>query len=133
MPFVYDFSSAISDVYTVDVEPKGWKGKVTVEYVIAQAHKYDTVLSVVWRVKGTTHCFTIGEKHLNLISNGDYKKHFTEALQNFREDYLSWFEDDEYKDAEWREEYRRQYGRFIIERKQDNGSEDKKVQNQGKR
>ena len=115
MPFIFDFNTSLSDITSVEVNPKGWKNPITVEYVVAQAHKYDTTVSVVWRVKGTSHCFTIGEQRLNVISNGDYKKHFTEALENFREDYLSWFRDPEYENAEWKYEYRDQYGKFIQE------------------
>ena len=113
MPFVFDFKPYLSEIHTVDVSPKGWKSPVTVEYIIAQAHRYDPVVPVVWRVKGTSHCFTIGEQRINLISNGNYKKHFTEALENFRKDYLSWFKDEEYRNAEWKYEYERQFGRFI--------------------
>ena len=113
MPFVFDFKPYLSEIHTVDVSPKGWKSTVTVEYIIAQAHRYDPVVSVVWRVKGTSHCFTIGEQRINLISNGNYKKHFTETLENFRKDYLSWFKDEEYRNAEWKYEYERQFGRFI--------------------
>ena len=113
MPFVYDFNSSVSGISTVEVYPKGWKSPVVVEYVVAQAHRYDTTLSVVWRVKGTQHCFTIGEQRLNVLSNGDYKKHFTQTLENFREDYLSWFREKEYENAEWKYEYRDQFGELI--------------------
>ena len=113
MPFVFDFNTSLSDMTSIEVSPKGWTLPVIVEYVIAQAHRYDTTLSVVWRVKGTTHCFTIGEQRLNVLSNGDYKRHFTETLENFRKDYLSWFKDPEYENAEWKYEYQQQYGGFI--------------------
>jgi len=119
MPFVYDFNSSLSGISSVEVNPKGWKNPVTVEYVVAQAHRYDTTLSVVWRVKGTTHCFTIGEQRLNVLSNGDYKKHFTQILENFREDYLSWFTKKEYENAEWKYEYKEQFG-DLIEENRDN-------------
>lgn len=115
MPFIYDFNKAMTDVQTVDVQPKGWKGNVTIEYVISQVNKYDTMLSVVWRVKGTTHCFVIPEQRLNVLSNGDYKKHFIQALEAFRADYLSWFTDEMYEKCDWKNEYKQQYGRFIIE------------------
>ena len=115
MPFIFDFDTSLSDIQQIDVCPKGWKNPITVEYVIAQAHKYDTTLSVVWRIEGTTHCFSIGEQRINVLSNGDYKKHFTEVLENFRKDYLSWFKDEEYENAEWKYEYKRQYGSLIEE------------------
>lgn len=113
MPFIYNFNNALTDVTTVDVEPKGWGGVITIEYIVAQVNKFDTMLSVVWRVKGTTHCFTIPEQQLNVISNGDYKDHFTKALEGFRTDYLSWFKNKEYDGCEWKTEYEHQYGRFI--------------------
>ena len=114
MPFVFDFKNVIDDVHTVDIEPKGWVSPITIEYAVAQAHLYDTVVSVVWRVKGTSHTFTIGEQRLNTISNGNYKKHFTEALEAFRDDYITWFTEDKYKDVEWKNEYKKQFGKFII-------------------
>lgn len=113
MPFIYDLKQGLTDIKTVDVDVKGWKGTVTVEYVVSQVNKYDTMLSVVWRVKGTTHCFVIPEQKLNVMSNGDYKKHFKEALAGFRADYLSWFTDEDYDGCEWRNEYKQQYGRLI--------------------
>lgn len=113
MPFVFNFDWSVGDIRTVEIYPNGWVNPITIEYIVAQAHKYDTTLSVVWRVKGTTHCFTISEQKLNVLSRGDYKKHFTEVLENFREDYLSWFTDDYYKDVEWKYEYKEQFGRFI--------------------
>ena len=120
MPFIFDFNTSLSDTNSVEVCPKGWRNPLTVEYVVAQAHRYDTELSIVWRIKGTTHCFTIGEQRLNILSNGDYKKHFTKILENFREDYLSWFREPEYGNAEWKYEYQQQYGKLIIEESSDN-------------
>lgn len=113
MPFVFDFNTSVSDTLSVEVCPNGWKSPITIEYVVAQAHRYDTTLSVVWRIKGTTHCFTISEQRLNVLSNGDYKKHFTTVLENFRKDYLSWFSDPDYENAEWKYEYQQQYGNLI--------------------
>lgn len=116
MPFIFDFTPIPKeDLYTVDIRPNGWVSPITIEYTVAQVNMYDTMISVVWRVKGTTHCFTIPEQRLNHISHGDYAKHFTKALEAFRTDYLSWFSDDEYKDCTWKEDYRKQFGRFIKE------------------
>ena len=116
MPFVFDFRQALSEPKTVTVNPKGWRCPIKVEYVVAQAHKYDTSLSVVWRVKGTTHCFSIYEPNINDWSKGKgYELHFQTALENFRTDYLGWFRDEAYKDAEWKWEYEAQYGRLILE------------------
>lgn len=113
MPFIYDLKQGLTDIQTVDVNADGWENTVTIEYVVTQVNKYDTMLSVVWRVKGTTHCFVIPEQKLNVMCNGDYKKHFKQALEGFRADYLSWFTDEEYDRCEWRDEYKQQYGRLI--------------------
>lgn len=115
MPFKFDFNKRLSDnISTVNVSPVGWKNPITIEYCSAQARPFDTMISICWRVKGTTHTFTIYENRLNKISSGDYAKHFTETLELFRDDYLSWFTNAEYEKCEWREEYRREYERFII-------------------
>ena len=113
MPFNFDFNRKLTDIKTIDITPNGWT-PLTIEYCCAQARVYDTMTSVCWRIKGTTHTFTIYENRLNKISNGDYAKHFTETLELFREDYLSWFKNKEYEECEWRNEYEQQYSRFII-------------------
>ena len=41
MPHVYDFSNCIGEVMTVEVNPKGWRGPLIIEYGIAQHEKYD--------------------------------------------------------------------------------------------
>lgn len=102
------------------VQPKGWRQPLFVEYGSAQKSEYDTQLSVVWRVKGTTHTFAIYERRINVMSHGNYKEHFEEALSNFRLDYLSWFKDDEYRGATWIDEYRQQYGKYIIPESSEN-------------
>ena len=53
MPFSFDFGLANGELHTVEVSPKGWRGPITIEYIVAQAHQYDTMASVVWRIKGT--------------------------------------------------------------------------------
>lgn len=114
MPFHFDIEGTGRQVQEVKVNPDGWVNPVTVEYVVAQAHKYDTTVSVIWRVKGTDHCFTISEQKLNVLSHANYPKHFEEVLRNFRIDYLHWFTDPDYEKAEWKYEYQRQFGRFIL-------------------
>ena len=120
MPFYFDFNLANGELHTVEVSPIGWKGPITIEYITAQAHQYDNMVSVIWKIKGTDHCFTIFEQRLNHISHGDYKAHFKEALEKFRIDYLSWFKDEMYRNCEWKYEYEKQYGKLII-RDKDNG------------
>jgi alpha-galactosidase/6-phospho-beta-glucosidase family protein len=114
MPFIFDFDKCIAGIKKVTVSPKGWNSPITIEYGVAQANKYDTASSVVWRVSGTTHTFTIYELYINQISKSNYENHFTEVLERFREDYLSWFEDDKYNGCEWKDEYEKQYSKFII-------------------
>lgn len=115
MPYNFDFNKKLSSIKTMVITPRGWINPITIEYCSAQARVFDTMISVCWRVKGTTHTFTIYENRLNKISEGDYAKHFTETLELFREDYLSWFTQEEYSGCEWREEYRQQYEKFIIQ------------------
>lgn len=126
MPYLFDFAECIGDVKTVEVYPNGWRGPLTIEYGIAQKSKYDTQLSVVWRIKGTSHTFSIFERRLNVISNANYKQHFEEVLEGFRKDYLSWFKDKEYTDVTWKYAYEAQYGNLIIsEECEDNKGKDK--------
>ena len=125
MPCNFDFSKCEGEIKEINVEPKGWRTPLVVEYGLAQVSPYDTQVSVVWRVKGTTHTFTIYEKRLNVISNANYKKHFEEALSNFRLEYLSWFEDSEFEKVEWKYEYKRQYEGLIIP----DGSQSEKSEN----
>lgn len=99
---------------TLTVNPKGWVNPLTIEYVVAQAHKYDTQVSVIWRIKGTTHCFTIYENHLNQISKANYVQHIEEALTNFRYEYLQWFKDPYFAEVDWKYEYQQQYGSLIL-------------------
>ena len=91
MPFYFDFNLANGELHTVEVSPIGWKGPITIEYITAQAHQYDNMVSVIWKIKGTDHCFTIFEQRLNHISHGDYKAHFKEALEKFRIDYCKMY------------------------------------------
>ena len=116
MPHIYDFKNCIGDVKEVTVNPKGWSGPITIEYGVAQHNAHDPMLSVVWRIKGTGHTFSIYERRLNVISHSNYEAHFTEALENFREDYLSWFEDDAYRDVSWKYDYQKEYGKYILPR-----------------
>jgi hypothetical protein len=113
MAYIFDLNKCACGILTMDINPKGWVNPITIEYGVAQSNPCDTMLSVCWRVKGTTHTFTIYETYINNISNGDYAKHFTEVLEYFREDYLSWFSDKKYENCEWREEYKKQYQSLI--------------------
>ena len=125
MPFNYNFENHLDKIKTVDVNPKGWK-PVTIEYCVTQVNQYDTTLSVAWRVKGTQHTFTIPERKLNIISHANYKAHFEEVLANFREDYLSWFEDPYYQDVQWKYEYKEQFDKFILPRGAENNNNESK-------
>lgn len=115
MPFLFDFEKSLSEIKEVKIYPKGWQPNIIIEYCFAQAHNYDTMISMCWRVKGTSHTFTIYDNKLKDICNNDYEKHFAEVLEKFREDYLSWFREEEYSECDWKWEYKRQFDRFIIE------------------
>lgn len=113
MPFIFNFNKSLNEVNEVTISPKGWIENIVIEYCVAQAHNYDTLPSLCWRIKGTTHTFTIYEHVLKEPSKDNYAKHFKETLEIFREDYISWFEKEEYKDCEWKWEYKREYGHLI--------------------
>lgn len=115
MPYIFDFEKRLSEIKTVTINPNGWNGPIVIEYCSAQARIYDTMVSICWRIKGTQHTFTIFEHQLNKMCNGDYAKHFTETLELFREDYLSWFTTPKYEGCKWRDEYRLQFGKYIKE------------------
>ncbi len=115
MPFNFDFNNRLTEIKTVTINPKGWFGPIDIEYCAAQARIYDTLVSICWRVKNTSHTFTVFEHQINKFSNGDYAKHFTETLESFREDYLSWWSLPKYEGCQWRDEYRLQYGNLIKE------------------
>lgn len=116
MPFIFDFEKkALNTIEEVVINPKGWQPNLIIEYCLAQAHNYDTFVSLCWRVKGTNHTFTIYENKLKDIDKDNYAKHFTEILEAFRDDYLSWFKEEQYKDCEWKWEYKREFGNYIQE------------------
>jgi hypothetical protein len=108
MPHIVDFSR-LENVKTIEIAPEGWITPLYVEYGIGDDRETS---SYFWRVKGTSHTFIIPISRMDYLSSGNYKKHFTNALEVFREDYISW------KDAgfltEWSREYYNQYNRFIV-------------------
>jgi hypothetical protein len=114
MPNDVDFNSfRHGDIYTMDIQPNGWV-PLTIEYTTGQAHNTDPLLSVCWRIKGTTHLWTIYEQHLNQISKANYKSHFIKILENFRVDYIEWTTNVEFMSQnKWVNEYAEQYDKFI--------------------
>lgn len=112
MPHNFDFSK-IENIKTIEVNPQGWITPLNVEYgMYEDANVYGGITSYFWRIKGTLHTFVIPISRMDYISSGDYKKHFENALESFREDYLTWKEEG--FGTEWAKEYYRQYSRFII-------------------
>jgi|AntAceMinimDraft_10_1070366.scaffolds.fasta_scaffold49637_2 hypothetical protein len=108
MPHNCDFST-LHDIKEISINPKGWIENIVIEYGI----KDQIGPTYFWRVKGTKHTFVIPISRLNFISSGDYSKHFSTVLENFREeDYLQWkatgFE------AGWMQEYKSNYQKFIL-------------------
>jgi hypothetical protein len=112
MPHIIDFSK-LENVKSMEINPIGWITPILVEYgLINDPNTYGGIRSYCWRVKGTTHTFVIPVVRIDFLSAGDYKKHFEDALESFREDYLSWKEEGFITD--WSREYYEQYSRFII-------------------
>ena len=108
MPYKFDFSD--STINTIEVEVEGWISPLYVEYILKQVDQLP--LSCYWRVKNTTHTFSIPLTRLDFISKGNYDEHFSTALSTFREDYLEWKESN--FGEQWMQEYRNEYYKFII-------------------
>ena len=117
--FLFDHSEYIGDTKKVTVNPKGWDGPFEVEYGVAQASPLDTMSSIVWHIVGTKHHFSIYEPYMTKYAKSGYAAHFTEVLEKFREDYLSWWELAEYDGCEWRDGYKKDLGRLIKGREAD--------------
>jgi hypothetical protein len=111
MPNYYDFSE-LREVKEMHVEPQGWISPLFVEYGVGEDIVTYGALSYYWRVKGTKHTFLIPVIRMDFLSSGDYKKHFEDALETFREDYVSW--KNEGFITEWSRKYRDEYDRFIV-------------------
>jgi len=107
MPNNYDFST-LREIKTMEIYPAGWINPLIIEYGIGD----HTIPSFFWRVKGTQHTFIIPAIRMDYLSSGNYNEHFTEVLEKFREDYISWKKEGFFSD--WMSEYRNQYGSFII-------------------
>ena len=107
MPHNFDFSN-LKFIKELTINPINWINPLCVEYGIG-GYPED---SYYWRVKGTSHTFMIPAKRLNYITLGNYEKHFEEALQAFREDYISWANDG--FELEWQQDYYNEYHRFIV-------------------
>jgi len=111
MPNNFDFSE-LKNVKTIEVNPQGWVIPLYVEYGIGDDIRSYGEISYFWRVKGTQHTFVIPIIRMDFLSSGDYKKHFEDALETFREDYINW--KNEGFITEWSREYDKQYSRFIV-------------------
>ncbi len=112
MPNNLDFST-ISDIKQIEIFPNGWVTPLYIEYGISdEIIQYIGISCCCWRVKGTLHTFIIPISRIDYLSSGDYKKHFENALENFKEDFIDW--KNEGFIYEWEREYRDQYSNFII-------------------
>jgi len=112
MPNNFDFSK-VENIKTIEVNPQGWITPLYIQYGIGNDIKhFSQIPSYFWRVKGTLHTFVIPVSRMDFLSRGDYKKHFENALESFREDYLAWKEEGFV--SEWSREYCEQYSEFII-------------------
>jgi hypothetical protein len=107
MPYIYDFSK-LTSIQQMEVCPKGWVEPLFIEYGMGV---HGTTPSYFWRVKGTKHTFVIPVMRMNFLSSGDYKKHFEESLEVFREDYIDWSQME--WTADWMKEYRQDFSKFI--------------------
>lgn len=111
MPNNVDFSD-VKELKTIEVNPPGWISPLYIEYGIKEDHKVFNKLSYFWKVKGTQHTFVIPVVRLDYLSSGNYKQHFENVLETFREDFLKW--KSEGFTSQWSREYREQFERFIV-------------------
>jgi hypothetical protein len=111
MPNNLDFLE-FNNVKTIEVNPEGWVSPLYIEYASAKEQKIYGSTSYFWRVKGTTHTFVIPTIRMDFLSSGDYKAHFNEILEIFREDYIIW--KAEGFTTDWAKEYRQQFQHFIL-------------------
>lgn len=112
MPNNLDFSQ-FKNVKTIEVNPENWVSPLYVEYGVSEEnHVYDEMPYYYWRVKGTQHTFKILITRMDFLSSGDYKKHFENALEDFRENYMEWKSTGFI--CEWARDYRDQFARYII-------------------
>jgi hypothetical protein len=107
VPNYYDFSK-LDNVKETRIYPVGWVSPLIVEYGIGY---HGELLSYYWRVKGTKHTFVIPIIRMDYLTEGDYRNHFAEALESFREDYLEWASQEFY--APWMMEYKEMYEKYI--------------------
>jgi len=91
----------------LEVDPEKWK-PIIVEYGYKNLNG---VLMFYWRIKETTHTFTILFSQLNELSQGDITKHIETFLETFRQDFISWCAGG-LKES-WMREYYEQYKSFI--------------------
>ena len=108
MPHQVDFSK-ITNIKTLEVNPKGWINPLFVEYGLGL--HYNTP-SYFWKIKGTNHTFVIPISRLEFLSSGEYKSHFEEVLEGFREDYVEWKKEN--FNIDWMKEYEKEYSKIIL-------------------
>jgi len=108
MPNNYDFSK-LDNIKTIEINPKGWINPLFIEYGI---NYHGEVLSYFWKIKGTQHTFIIPILRIDYLTQGDYKKHFEEILEGFREDYIEWQNENFHTD--WMKKYYNQFNNLII-------------------
>ena len=108
MPHKVDFTT-ITNVKSVEVHPKGWTSPLFVEYGIGLRYN---VPSYFWKVRSTEHTFTIPIERFEFLSSGDYKSHFSKALEGFRKDYMEW--KDSGFNTSWMKVYHEEFKMFIL-------------------
>jgi hypothetical protein len=107
MPHHCDFSE-FDKIYEIEIDVIGWVSPLNIEYSYVMDFE-DTKL--YWRVKGTTHTFTIPVTELNKISKGNITQHLQQALTVFRDDVVKWTVEG--LKEKWMREYSYMYRNFI--------------------
>jgi len=111
MPHNFDFSK-LENIKEIKVDPSGWVQNIYIEYGVGEDIRSYGAISYFWRVKGTQHTFVIPVVRMDFLSSGNYKKHFENVLENFKEDYINWKKEGFV--IEWSKEYEKQFSRFIV-------------------
>jgi hypothetical protein len=92
---------------TIDLEVPGWKN-LCVEYTF---RAYSGISWLLWKVSGTDHIFQIQHQIVLAKHGADVKDHFILALETFREDYLTWKE--EQFSEPWMQKYQMMFSNLI--------------------
>ena len=105
-----DYTISLNPVFdkTLELEIEGWE-KLVIMYSV-EIHAGISYLC--WKVQGTEQVFKIQTSIVYEKHGLNYSEHFSLTLKSFREDYLTWKE-QEFKE-DWMQRYHKMFHNFII-------------------